>query len=75
MISDGKKVLNDLLENLIFEWTISVAEGKKVIQSICNGDCPHTNNKLRFTEEILKWNNPRKGRFSQDKPTKSIKNT
>ena len=47
-ISDGKKFLNDLLENLIFELTISVTEVKKFIKSICNWDCPHTKKQAKI---------------------------
>ena len=32
MISDDKKFLNDLFENLIFEWTISATEVKKLLK-------------------------------------------
>ena len=45
LISDDKKFVNDLLENLIFEWTISATEVKKVIKSICDWDFPRKKNK------------------------------
>ena len=45
LISDDKKFVNDLLENLIFEWTISATEVKKVIKSICNLDFPRKKEK------------------------------
>ena len=32
LISDDKKFLNDLFENLIFEWTISATEVKKLLK-------------------------------------------
>ena len=32
LISDDKKFLNDLFENLIFEWTISATEMKKILK-------------------------------------------
>ena len=74
LISDDKKFVNDVLENLIFEWTISATEVKKVIKSICDWYFPRKKKKLRFNQELNKRNKQKKGRSNQENPRKSIKN-
>ena len=73
LISDGKKFLNDLLENLIFERIISITEVKNLLKVFAIETALTKKKKLRFNQELTKSNYPKNGRSNQEKPTESIK--
>ena len=60
MISDGKKFLNDLLKNLIFERTISITEVKNLLKVFAIETALTKKKKLRFNQELTKSNYPKK---------------